>query len=108
MRKAQRAGRTLWAPLVFILVTGDEAPRTAVKGLEPPTFTLATCTGVHRKQMHDSGLEMPDTREPAESAAAKPPDGLDDGLRAVVESWHTLPQHIRETMRTLVEASRVR
>ncbi len=76
-----------------------------VNGFEPSTFTLATCAGARRKQMHDSGLETPDKGEPAESAAAALPDGPDADLRAVIESWHTLPQHIRETIQTLVESS---
>jgi hypothetical protein len=75
-------------------------------GLEPTTFTLATCAPTEANELNDTDLRSGD--EAARSAGAArsadfPP--VDPDLRAVVAAWPTLPEPIKAGLVAMVRAS---
>ncbi len=73
-------------------------------GFEPTTFTLATCSPTVTKSPKDSGIRDPEKGGAAHIAARC--TETDPVLAKVTETWPHLPDHVRETIRMLVESVR--
>jgi len=84
---------------------GGRGGRQRVMGLEPTTFTLATCTPTEAKDRIHNGLDdsTGDARSAIAARSAENPD-----LRAVIDAWPDLPDAVRAGILAMVKASATR